>query len=259
MSSYESLRNIANRLIRENICAIPLDEKSLNIIFEYMNYYSSNSDLCRRLADVENNYVQIFYDADNACSSAIESQKVLINICRNLTDEWYRKGYLQSYSFRSTENDDRDINLAYINAISTINNQLKVLSDSLLVLSETAAQIRACSSSFIEIYKESKLAIYAYTLTRNVESVLESRSTSLQAHASAKECERLSSKLMGNARACTKIINCINNMIFEVNQLLNIDIYDDSIGRKISPIKSSYSIMSTITTLENINIEKFNY
>ncbi len=259
MSTNESLRNIASRLYKENICLTPLDERSLETISDYMNHYSSYNDLCRRFADVELNYVQISSDADEACLSVIEAQNAVIEVCRKVTDQWQQKGYLQNYFFYSAEIHSSDIHSIYLKALDFIRNQLKIFSDALLIISETAAQIRACSASFGEIYKESKLAIYASMLNRDIEAILDCRSTSLQAHASTKECEKLSSKLMGNARNCTKIINCINNMIIDVNQSLNIDNYEYEINLKMSPMKANYSICSAITVLENINIEKYNY
>ena len=224
-----------------------------------MNFYSPYSDLCRRLSEVELNYVQISSDAENASNAIIESNNAIVAICKNLVDKWHQDGYSLDYFFHSSEIVMNDIRVSYINTLEFIRNQLKLLNNSFLIISETAAQIRACSASFAEIYKESKLAIYAAMLNRDVEAVLDCRATSRQAHASTKECEKLSSKLMGNARNCTKIINCINNMIVDANRHLNIDTYEYETTAKISPMMAKQSICSAIGVLENIRIEKYNY
>ena len=259
MSNNDSLKNIAVRLFKENICVTPLDERSLETVSEYMNFNSSNSDLCRRLSDVELNYVQISSDAESANDTIIESNNIIIVACKSLVDQWHQGGVLLDYFYYSSETDIRDIRASYINTLEFIRNQLRILSDSFLIISETAAQIRACAASFTEIYKETKLAIYAAMLNRDVEAVLDCRSTSLQAHASTKECEKLSSKLMGNARECSRIINCINNMILEVNQHLNIEKYEHETQSKVSPAMAKQTVCSTIGVLENIKIEKYTY
>lgn len=256
MSNIDSLNEIAVRLLNENICAIPLDEKSLDTISNYMNYYIPFSDLCRRLSDIELNYVQISADADEACIAISEAKESIAYAGRKLTDHWSDKGYIQQIFFTTDTDDYDDVFKTYSTTLEFIKNKLSSTSHSLLVLSETAAQVRACAASFTEVYKESKLAIYAAMLNRDVESVLECRATSLQAHASAKECEKLSIKLLGNVRVTTKIINIINNMITEVVQWLNPDYNEYSIRTRISPIKANDSIVTAISLLDKLIIEK---
>lgn len=251
MSNNDSLKLIAARLFKENICSTPLDHSSLETVYLYMEHYISSSDLCRRLSDVELNYVQISAEANNSCVAVTDIKLSVADSCRRLTNLWQHNGYLKDYFFASSENDIDQIRETYVITLEYLRKQLNLLSNALLTISETSAQTRACAASFTEIYKESKLAIYAAMLNRDVADVLECRSTSLQSHASAKECERFSSKLMGNARACTRIINCINNMIIEANQALRID----SPELKAMPVKANAVICSAIATLENIHIE----
>ena len=258
MTNNDSLKNVASRLFKEQICIRPLDERSLEIVLSYMNYYSSHNDLCRRMSDIELNYVQISSDAENACENVIESNQAIISVFKNLIDQCRLSGYFSNYFFLASDSDIDNIRSSYTTALEFVRNHLKLLSNSLLTISETAAQIRACSASFGEIYKEVQLAIYAAMLNRDVEMILDCRATSLQSHASIKECEKLSSNLMGNARNCTKIINCVNNTILQVNQQLKIDTFDYDRNAKISPMIANQTISSAILAMENIKIEKYN-
>lgn len=256
LQDISNRQEIANRLYKENICHTPLDNRSLEIIEQYQNYYIPFSDLCRRLSDIELNYVQIASEADDALIELDNIRKDVIEIGNNLTKHWRENGYLHGFIISSDETVNADVCSSYLLKLEKLRYNLNQFSSILLILSETSAQIRACSASFGEVHKESKLAIYAAMLNRDVESVLDCRATSLQALASAKECERLSGKLMGNARLCTRIINCINCMIIDVNRSLSIDTFEYSVATKVSPIKASNSICDAITILENLNIEK---
>ena len=67
-------------------------------------------------------------------------------------------------------------------AVEAINADMNVISKSLMTLGETSAQMRACSASFMEIYNESKLAIYAAMLNRDKEEVLDCNNKAMQAY-----------------------------------------------------------------------------
>ncbi len=252
MKSSESLNKIAQRLFRENICATPLDERSLETVEQYILYYKSGNDLCRRLSDIELNYIQISSEAQSACNSVSQARDNIIAILRELTDKWRDSAHLQNYIFTLSNEDSIQIRYLYTEALETIRKHITNITENLMVISETAAQIRACAASFTEVYKESRLAIYAATLNRDIDGVLDCRSTSLQAHASARECEKTSANLLGAARICTRIIACVNNMIIEAAHALNLDEFESAIIGNLSPSAANTVIINCIIALENL-------
>jgi hypothetical protein len=70
MYTLETLQALSDRLFRENICTVPLNEKALQTIAEFMRLRNANSELMRRLSNVELNYVQIRAEAEESCSNA---------------------------------------------------------------------------------------------------------------------------------------------------------------------------------------------
>ncbi len=251
MISQETLRTISKRLIGESICPIPLDDYSLNVINEYMRYIRSGSDLCRRLSDIELNYVQISSEAQAAAECVSDAKAMLAKRLRDLTDNWRSKGVLRDFLFSYNEEEIIYVKGSYSNALEYIRSSQNILTDHLMTISETAAQIRACAASFTEVYKESKLAVYAAMLNKNVQDVLDCRATSLQAHASASECERHSSRLLGIARNCTRIISLINKLTISTSEALGLE-YDQRI---IHPNSAYNAISDAITALESIKFE----
>ena len=251
MISEETIQIISHRLISENICHIPLDEASLGIIDDYMRYIRSDSDLCRRLADIELNYVQISSEAQSAYQSSSETKEMLQKHLRVLTDSWNSKGVLRDFVFSYNEEEIGFIKYSYASALECMRNSQSIITEHLMTISETAAQIRACSASFTEVYKESKLAVYAAMLNRNVQDVLDCRAISLQAHASASECERYSSRLLGFARNCTRIISIINKLIINTSEALGFD-YDKRI---IHPNSAYNAVCEAMNALNNIKFE----
>ena len=251
MISEETIRIISHRLVNENICRIPLDDSSLGIIDEYMRYIRSESDLCRRLSDIELNYVQISSESQTATESSSEVNEMLKKHLRELTDSWSSKGVLRDFVFSYNEEEIEYIKYSYSNLLEFMRDAQNIITEHLMTISETAAQIRACSASFTEVYKESKLAVYAAMLNRNVQDVLDCRAVSLQAHASANECERYSSRLLGAARNCTRIISVINKLIINTSETLGFE-YDKRI---IHPNSAYNAICEAITALDNIKFE----
>ena len=254
MALNDSLQAIASRLIREKICAVPLSESDLRTVEKYMNYYATAGDLCRRLSDIELNYVQISSEAEAASSEVCAVKSATADALRRLTNSWITEGNLRGLTFSVNAEEANEIRGSFFSVIEFIREQLKSLSNSLLILSETAAQVRACSASFNEVYKEARLAIYAFSLNRDVDDILDTRATLLQAHASTRECERSSTLIMGNARRCTAIISCINNTLIEVTSILHADGIEQYDGA-ISPIKALNAISTAISTLESFKIE----
>lgn len=251
MISEETIRIISHRLVSENICLIPLDETSLVIIDEYMRHIRSDSDLCRRLSDIELNYVQISSEAQTATESSHEIKEMLVEQLRLLTDRWSSKGVLRDFVFSYNEEEIGFIKHSYSNILEFMRNSQSIITEHLMTISETAAQIRACSASFTEVYNESKLAVYAAMLKRNVQDVLDCRAVSLQAHASASECERHSSRLLGSARNCTRIISIINKLIINTSESLGLD-YDKRI---IHPNSAYNAVCEAISALNNIKFD----
>ena len=139
MSTNESLKTIAARLYKENICVTPLDERSLETVSGYMNYYLSNNDLCRRLSDVELNYVQISSEAESASNSVAEDKESVVTMLRKLTDLWRSKGYFLEYFFSSSETDGNNLRQTYLSSLEFLRVRLNSLSRELLIISETAA------------------------------------------------------------------------------------------------------------------------
>lgn len=255
MALNESLQGIANRLVRENICTVPLSSTSLETVEKYLKYYLSSSDLCRRLSDIELNYVQISSDAENAALEVKSIKEATESLLSRLAQDWMQNGYSRAFTFSISTEETNSVRSSFFKTVEFLREQLKSLSRDLIILSESAAQVRACAASFNEVYKESKLAVYAYTLNRDVEEILETRSTLLQAHASIRECERTSSVIMGNTRCCSGVINCINNMMIETTGYLGTDYVDQDNASPISPIKAVNSISLAISILSNIKIE----
>lgn len=255
MITSDAHKVISYRLAKENLCSTPLDAYSLDTIEQYMLYRKSESDLCRRLSDIELNYVQICSEAEFASESASKNKDCIVSILRNLTDEWRSLGLLRDFRFSLNEEDAMAIRHGYVTSLEAVKSYISKITEDLLIISETAAQVRACSASFTEVYKESKLAIYALTLNRDVESVLDCRSTMLQAHASASECQRTSSILLGNARICTKAVALLNNMMLEVARSMDFVDNDYISDSRLSPLKASSEIDNLAINLERLKIE----
>ena len=70
MNTSETLQTISERLFRENICTVPLNEKALQAVEEFMRLRNANSELMRRLSNVELNYIQIRTEAEDSCKEA---------------------------------------------------------------------------------------------------------------------------------------------------------------------------------------------
>ncbi len=255
MTKSDIHKKISERLFNENICSLPLDEKALSIIEGYMNYSLTASDLMRKLSTIELNYAQIAGDTRDACHNAMSAKDNIAVTLRRLTDDWRTKGLLRDFVFSFSDDECDYIRESFVTVIEYIRYQIGLISKSLLVLGETAAQIRASSACFSEIYRESRLAVYAAMLNRNKDEILDFRAMSLEAHASASECERASGTYLGRARACTRIITDLNSMITEVTDSLRIS--SDTLVRVniISPVKAANAISDMISRLEKIKLE----
>lgn len=250
----EEHRNITLKLAQNNICVTSLDSRSLDIISQYMKYDRSVSDLIRRLSDVELNYVQIYAEADKARESFLLCKENCIHTLKSLIDDWSSRGYIQEYYFTVDMDQRNFLKFSYSTALEEIRNLLNAFTSDLIVISETAAQLQACSASFFEIYKESKLAIYAAMLNNDVESALDCRSLSLQSHASSNECSRTSSYYLGVSRIITRIISIINSMIIESTDALSFDIHNNITIGRTSPYKATSIIRSAISKLDEMRI-----
>ncbi|MGM9641856.1 MAG: hypothetical protein ACI3XI_01470 [Eubacteriales bacterium] len=255
MTTSELHKQISDRLFTENICTVPLDEKSLSQIEEFMMARQPGSDLMRRLSTIELNYAQISADTVDACQKASLAKESVALQLRRLTDEWKNRGFLRDFAFSLGIEDCDHVRNTFITATESTRFQINAISESLIILSQTAAQIRACAVCFTEVYHDSKLAIYAAMLNKSVEDILDCRAISLEAHACASECERASGLYLGRARTCTKIINELNSMISEVMNILKITADQTVRVNFISPIRASNTICDVITHLESINLE----
>ena len=255
MYTSETLQALSERLFRENICTIPLNEKALQTVAEFMRLRNANSELMRRLSNVELNYVQIREEAEESCRDASLAKDAITASFRSLVDIWGRKGYLREFmfSFKQETTDDIRSDLSF--AIEDISTNLNVISKSLMTLGETSAQMRACSASFMEIYNESKLAIYASMLNRDKEDVLDCRAISLQSHASSNESNRTSAHYLGIAKNCTRIIAIINLFISESANALYSEGVPSYRANLLSPAIISNKISEVIRNLEYISIE----
>ena len=255
MYTSETLQALSERLFRENICTIPLNEKALQTVAEFMRLRNANSELMRRLSNVELNYVQIREEAEESCRDASLAKDAITASFRSLVDIWGRKGYLREFmfSFKQETTDDIRSDLSF--AIEAISTNLNVISKSLMTLGETSAQMRACSASFMEIYNESKLAIYASMLNRDKEDVLDCRAISLQSHASSNESNRTSAHYLGIAKNCTRIIAIINLFISESANALYSECVPSYRANLLSPAIISNKISEVIRNLEYISIE----
>jgi hypothetical protein len=251
MNTSENLQTVAERLFRENICSVPLNEKELQKVAEFMRLRNANSELMRRLSTVELNYEQIREDAEEAINEAYSAKAAILNSFKSLIDIWAKNGYNREFMFTFKEEDGESMKSDLSVTLESININLNILSKSLMTLGETSAQMRACSASFLEIYHESKLAIYAGMLNRDKEEILDCRAISLQAHASANESSRSSSLYLGKAQSCTKIISLINELISESSYSMFL-----SYGTKsLSPAVLTQKISDVIQKLEYISLE----
>ena len=255
MNTSNTLQIISERLFRENICPSPLNEKDLLIVAEFMRLRNANSELMRRLSNVELNYIQIRTEAEESCLSVSVAKDAIISSFRTLIDLWSEKGYLQEFMFAFQQSNADEMRSDLSACVEHININLNIISKSLMTIGETSAQMRACSASFLEIYHEAKLAIYAAILNKDKEEVLDCRAISLQSHASASESTRASAHFLGMAKNCTRIISIINALITETSISLyseNSVSYRNSI---FSPTILSKKISDTIRNLEYINLE----
>lgn len=255
MNSHDSLKLISERLLNENICAVPLDERALLLIEQYMNARETGSDLMRRLSNIEINYIQIFSEAEQSCENATIAKQEITRIFKKLIDDWKSSGALRDFAFSFSEDEINVIRSSFTTAVESIRACSKIISDSLIILGETSAQIRACSASFMEVYQESKLAIYAAMLNREVDNILDCRAISLQAHASGNESSRTSANFLGAARQCTKLIALINSTVSELIYTLKIG--EEYTGRIniTSPAKAANLVAEAIRTLESMSIQ----
>ena len=255
MNTSEALKTISERLIRENICSIPLNEKSLQIIYDFIRLRNANSELMRRLSNVELNYVQIHAEAETAHKEAAAAKDAIVQSLKELIDIWNQKGYLRDFFFSFKEEHTEDMRTDLSLTIESINIKLNVISRSLMTLGETSAQMRACSASFMEIYHESKLAVYAAMLNRSKEDVLDCRAISLQSHASSNESNRASAYFLGIAKQCTRIIATINSLIAETSSTLYTSASVTYTGRLFSPNLVTSKLSEAIRNLEYTKIE----
>lgn len=255
MNSADSLKTISERLLNESICSVPLDEKSLLLIERYMNARETGSDLMRRLSNIEINYIQIFSEAEQACENASTAKQEITRLFKNLIDGWRSSGALRDFAFSFSEDEVDIMRSSFATVVESTRACSKVVSDSLIVLGETSAQIRACSASFMEVYQESKLAIYAAMLNREVDNILDCRAISLQAHASGNESGRASANFLGAARQCTKLIALINSTVSELIYTLKIG--EEYTGRIsiASAAKAANLVTEAIRTLETMSIQ----
>lgn len=254
MNNSNLLQEISRRLLHENICSTPLNNKDLNTIAEYMRLRNGGSQLMRRLSNIELNFVQIREDAENAHSEAVAAKETILRAFKDLTDNWARKGYLREFVFSHQQEDADQIKSDLSLALESINININILSRSLMMLGETSAQMRACAASFTEVYNESKLAIYAAFLNRDKEEVLDCRAISLQAHASANESNRASSGFLGIAKNCTRILATVNTLITEASYITYSDSSAPFKSRLLSPAIISNKITETIRIVDYIKL-----
>lgn len=255
MSLADSLKIISDRLQKENICPIPLDERSLSIIENYMHVRETSSDLMRRLSNIEINYIQIHSEAEQACTSASNAKYKITRTFKRLLDEWNASGAIRDFAFSFTEDEIANMRTSFTNAYENIRFNSRIISDALIILGETSAQINACSASFTEVYHETKLAIYAAMLNREIDNILDCRAISLQAHASANESGRASASFLGAARQCTKLISLVNCTLSEIIYTLKIDDASSFRINITSPAKAANLVSEMVRTLETIYIK----
>ena len=91
MNASENLQTVAERLFRENICPVPLNETELQKVAEFMRLRNANSELMRRLSTVELNYEQIREDAEEAINEAYSAKAAILNSFKSLIDVWAKK------------------------------------------------------------------------------------------------------------------------------------------------------------------------
>lgn len=255
MNTSETLQALSERLFRENICTVPLNEKALHTVAEFMRLRNANSELMRRLSNVELNYVQIRAEAEDSCRDAELAKDAITSSFKSLIDIWGNKGYLRDFLFSFKEETAEDMRSDLSFTIETVNNKMSAISRDLMTLGETAAQMRACSASFMEIYNESKLAIYAAMLNRDKEEVLDCRAISLQSHASSSESNRASAHYLGIAKNCTRIIAIVNMFISESASSLYSEGKSSYRSNLLSPAIISNKISEVIRNLEYISLE----
>ena len=220
-------------------------------MLNYMRLRNANSELMRRLSTVELNYVQIREEAEEAQKDASAAKDVILNSLKSLIDVWGKKGYIREFVFAFKEEDVEDMKSDMSIVWESVNIHLNILSGSLMALGETSAQMRACSASFLEIYHESKLAIYAEMLNKDKEDILDCRAISLQAHASSDESNRTSVLYLGIAKNYTRVISLINSLISETSYSM----YSSYRAKLLSPAVLSSKISDVIRNLEYIRIE----
>jgi hypothetical protein len=83
------------------------------------------------------------------------------------------------------------------------------------LLAESAALIKACSTSFLEVNNETRLAYYAAALNKDTEGMLSCKAISLQARDSASESKRNAAKFLSAAKSCEDALLVVNGVLSE--------------------------------------------
>ena len=150
------LEKIAKRLFDEGICSQPLSESALKDIFRYMGMSQTGSELMRRLSDVENNYDEISREAEDAVKRVKETITDCDKIFGALINEWDRKGLTDAYSFSKDSSTLSRMYQSYSAMTENLSDKIITIENACDLLAETAAQTKACTASFLEIYYKEK-------------------------------------------------------------------------------------------------------
>lgn len=215
MYLQNELKNIATRLFNERICLQPLDERSLNLIYRYMGTINPGSDLMRRLSDIELNCNEITEEADDEIDSVKDFLISCENVFKVLIDNWNTKGLVNNYSLAVTKKDLSTIYHTYSIVAENLAGKIQILSSSSSVLAESAALIKACSASFLEINNETRLAYYAAALNKDKDGMLSCKAISLQARDSASESKRNAARFLSAAKSCEDALFAVNRVLSE--------------------------------------------
>lgn len=248
MYIQNELKDIAKRLFEEKICLQPLAERDLTAIFSYMGMSDTGSDLMRRLSDIELNYEEIVREAEEASAEIKDTVIGCRDLLTSLIDGWNQRGLTNNYSFVVNKSVLSDMYQSFSKTAEALSARTAVLSKTTDLTAETAMQTKACSASFLEIHKETRLAYYAAALNKDKENMLSCRAIAYQAHDSSSESDKIAARFLSASRSGTAAIFAVNTLLSDLTVFFN----NASFGKQINTAIAVNKVIACIGSLKNI-------
>lgn len=256
MLTENSTTDIRNALYSSGIVSSPLDSDSLRIIEKYYDGSINISCSESKLANLEYAVSSLRESAQQSQNTASSTALYIAGILRDLTDLWYSRGLLRDFTFSFSDNDCEFMKKTFSHVVTSVNIYIKKIESASLSTAECATQMRACSASAAELSYESRMAELAYILKNDVTGRQRARSLHLRAHATVRECERMSLSYLGFTRVCAGTAAMLNKTIAGAAKSLRINIDTDEKINVISPMGAVRELNNAISNIER---SEFNF